>query len=500
MRPSPPSTPGATTSSSPTAQGGSSGTSNAETALHSRTSMASRGAWTGSTPCWAGSPRDGSVLDSGNQHRPGGCPPAATVRVTAKRRLTRRPDPCRGIVGRRVVPLSRNAPDSGLSRRDPYDVLSRLASRVTSRRDLTLERPNNDRVRDKRSLAPPHVYLGPGRSVESWSPHGGITRCDRPPLQAERPRRAERAGVRPVRVDGPSVVPAAGRPAAAADRPRDETARVARRHDPAGVRRVQGRCAEGLRADHRDPVLADAGGGRPLRAHRGRDRREDRHGPEGRDPPSERGPGEDGRRGRGRGPRRGASVGRRRHPVPGGREGAAADALIQSLLSLPFIRSPRVRPAPAACFFISIGWTRSLSLIPSCRSNFRTRSSPGVIVPDSSFAITLARSLIFAPRSACFHPRDSRAWRIIWGKSSISSNSPACAYTSLGVRRRWRASSRWAMTGGIVLGRNGALDTSSPKRAHSPHPDRTVASNATLLRRATSAPHNSQITNRARKD
>src|SRR2546422_4818471 len=81
--------------------------------------------------------------------------------------LTRRPDPCRGIVGRRVVPLSRSAPDSGLSRRDPYDVLSRLASRVTSRRDLTLERPNNDRVRDKRSLAPPHVYLGPGRSVES---------------------------------------------------------------------------------------------------------------------------------------------------------------------------------------------------------------------------------------------------------------------------------------------------------------------------------------------
>src|SRR2546429_1044186 len=59
----------------------------------------------------------------------GGCPPAVTVRVTAKRLLTRRPDPCRGIVGRRVVPLSRSAPDSGLSRRDPYDVLSRLASR-----------------------------------------------------------------------------------------------------------------------------------------------------------------------------------------------------------------------------------------------------------------------------------------------------------------------------------------------------------------------------------
>src|SRR5439155_1380286 len=217
------------------------------------------------------------------------------------------------IVGRRVVPLSRSAPDSGLSRRDPYDVLSRLASRVTSRRDLTLERPNNARVRDKRSLAPPHAYLGPGRSVDSWSPYGGTTRWNR---------------------------------------------------------------------------------------------REDRHGPEGRDPPGERGPGEDGRRGRGRGPHRGASVGRRRHAFPGGREGAAADALIQSLLSLPFIKSPRVRPAPAACFFTAIGWTRSFSLIPSCRSNFRTRSSPGVIVPDSSFAITLARSLIFAPRSACFHPRD----------------------------------------------------------------------------------------------
>src|SRR5438445_13724422 len=163
----------------------------------------------------------GSTNISGRGH------PTVTVRVTAKRLLTRRPDPCRGIVGRRVVPLSRSAPDSGLSRRDPYDVLSRLASRVTSRRDHTLERPNNDRVRDKRSLAPPHVYLGPGRSVDSWGPHGGITRCDRPALQAERPRRAERAGVRPVRVDGPPVVSAAGRPAAAADRPRHETAQVA---------------------------------------------------------------------------------------------------------------------------------------------------------------------------------------------------------------------------------------------------------------------------------
>src|SRR5438034_4539420 len=96
----------------------------------------------------------------------GGCPPAVTARVTAKQLLTRRPDPCRGIVGRRVVPLSRSAPESGLSRRDPYDVLSRLASRVTSRRDLTLERLNNDRVRDKRSLEPPHVYL---RSEEHTS-------------------------------------------------------------------------------------------------------------------------------------------------------------------------------------------------------------------------------------------------------------------------------------------------------------------------------------------
>src|SRR5437879_3074845 len=355
MRPSLPSMPGATTPSSPTGPEGSSGISRGETAMRSRTSTASPGAWTGSTPCWAGSPRDGSVPDAGDRTRPGGCPPAVTARVTAKRLLTRRPDPCRGIVGHRVVPLSRSAPESGLSRRDPYDVLSRLASRVTSRRDLTLERPNNDRVRDKRSLAPPHIYLGPGRSVDSWGPHGGITRCDRPALQAERPRRAERAGVRPVRVDGPPVVSAEGRAAPAADRARDETARVARRRDPAWLRRLQGRGAEGLRADHRDPVDPDAGRGRPLRAHRGRDRREDRDGPESRDPPRERGPGEDGRRGRGRGPHRGASVGRRRHLVPGGREGATADALIQSLLSLPFIKSPRVRPAPAACFFTAIG-------------------------------------------------------------------------------------------------------------------------------------------------
>src|SRR2546422_9015489 len=66
--------------------------------------------------------------------------------------LTRRPDPCRGIVGRRVVPLSRSAPNAGLSRRDPYDVLSRLASRITGQRDLTLERKTKGRQNDKDSL------------------------------------------------------------------------------------------------------------------------------------------------------------------------------------------------------------------------------------------------------------------------------------------------------------------------------------------------------------
>src|SRR5437870_4849915 len=71
---------------------------------------------------------------------PVGCPSAVTARVTDKRLLTRRPDPCRGIVGRRVVPLSRSAPNAGLSRRDPYGVLSRLASRIIGQRDLTLER------------------------------------------------------------------------------------------------------------------------------------------------------------------------------------------------------------------------------------------------------------------------------------------------------------------------------------------------------------------------
>jgi len=67
--------------------------------------------------------------------------------------LTRRPDPSRGIVGRRVVPLSRNAPNPGLSRRDPYGILSRLASRVTSRRDLTLEHRINGLGADKDSPA-----------------------------------------------------------------------------------------------------------------------------------------------------------------------------------------------------------------------------------------------------------------------------------------------------------------------------------------------------------
>src|SRR3990172_2910337 len=88
------------------------------------------------------------------------------------------------------------------------------------------------------------------------------------------------------------------------------------------------------------------------------------------------------------------------------------------------MRSPRVRAVPTDCFFVAMGSTRSLSLIPSSRSIFRTRASPGVIVPDSSFAITLTFSLIFAPRSACFHPRASRARRILVGKSSASSSSP----------------------------------------------------------------------------
>src|SRR5436189_6378407 len=89
----------------------------------------------------------------------GGCPPAVTARVTAKRLLTRRSDPCRGIVGRRVVPLSRSAPNAGLSRRDPYDVLYRLASRITGQRDLTLERDDQSGQHDKDSAQDPHFYV-----------------------------------------------------------------------------------------------------------------------------------------------------------------------------------------------------------------------------------------------------------------------------------------------------------------------------------------------------
>jgi len=114
--------------------------------------------------------------------------------------------------------------------------------------------------------------------------------------------------------------------------------------------------------------------------------------------------------------------------------------------------------------------------------------------------MTLTRSLIFAPRSACFHPRASRACRIRCGKSSASSSSPACVNTSRGVMRRWRVSSRCAMMGGIVLCRKAGVETSSPKREQSAQTDRMVASMATFLRRGTSAPHNSQITNLARKD
>src|SRR5437016_10722681 len=63
--------------------------------------------------------------------------PAITGLLTAKRTLTRRPDPCRGIVGPRVVPLSRSASNARLSRRDPCDALSRLAPRITGPRGLT---------------------------------------------------------------------------------------------------------------------------------------------------------------------------------------------------------------------------------------------------------------------------------------------------------------------------------------------------------------------------
>src|SRR5438093_13633054 len=119
---------------------------------------------------------------------PGGCPSAVTVRVTDKRLLTQRPDPCRGIVGRRVVPLSRSAPNAGLSRRDPYDVLSRLASRITGQRDLTLERETNGRREDKDSLGAPHVYLGPGSAVAlvRLGTYGRASGCASPAVQTQR--------------------------------------------------------------------------------------------------------------------------------------------------------------------------------------------------------------------------------------------------------------------------------------------------------------------------
>src|SRR3990172_10787584 len=157
------------------------------------------------------------------------------------------------------------------------------------------------------------------------------------------------------------------------------------------------------------------------------------------------------------------------------------------------MRSPRVRAVPTDCFFVAMGSTRSLSLIPSSRSIFRTRASPGVIVPDSSFAITLTFSLIFAPRSACFQPRSSRARRIFAGKSSASSSVPACAYTSRGVRRRCLAWSRSAITGGMEVRRTTGVMTSSPNFAQFAQTARTVPSIAMFLVRGTSAPHNSQI-------
>src|SRR3989454_12805841 len=92
-----------------------------------------------------------------------GCPSAVTVRVTDKRLLTRRPDPCRGIVGRRVVPLSRSAPNAGLSRRDPYGVLSGLASRIIGQRDLTLEREDQGTPGGKRFACPAARLSRPGR-------------------------------------------------------------------------------------------------------------------------------------------------------------------------------------------------------------------------------------------------------------------------------------------------------------------------------------------------
>src|SRR2546428_11805210 len=91
------------------------------------------------------------LRDSLRHAVPGDGPSAITGRVTAKRTLTRRPDPCRGIVGHRVVPLSRNASNARLSRRDPCDALSRLAPRITGPRGLTLERRMEGSWNDKRS-------------------------------------------------------------------------------------------------------------------------------------------------------------------------------------------------------------------------------------------------------------------------------------------------------------------------------------------------------------
>jgi hypothetical protein len=49
-------------------------------------------------------------------------------------------------------------------------------------------------------------------------------------------------------------------------------------------------------------------------------------------------------------------------------------------------------------------------------------------------------------------------------------------------------------------GRKVGAATASPNREQSSHTERIVASMATLFNRGTSAPHNSQITNPARKD
>src|SRR3990172_202030 len=45
------------------------------------------------------------------------------------------------------------------------------------------------------------------------------------------------------------------------------------------------------------------------------------------------------------------------------------------------MRSPMVRAVPTDCFFVAMGSTRSLSLIPSSRSIFRTTASPRAWYP-----------------------------------------------------------------------------------------------------------------------